>query len=1250
MIQCKAWTTPRLCTRKGFRKWTQWIFLILFVFSNAIAGQPIDLLLKRIFPQNSVRRVVAPVYANTSSYDFSDCGSTCDTDAGWYASGDDVDAFPFAGLTANRNSHSEADDTAYTALSSSDDSRYAPANPSTADQNLLWMEMTVSEDPATISKLEFTFEGYTTTTASPFFIYIKTSDGDYETDASWTVLSGSTTIAGSTETTITRFITDDLVEIDDYFDSNGKIVWAVYQSTSALSLNVDYVKMDVTHYPVQQEGFRFRNDDGSETTATWKATQDSNITSEAESGLRLRTLINSTGATDPDAAQYQLEYKRSTDDVYYPVDQSPSDVTPTIESWSSNASSTTNSSSHVITMPSGITAGDLLLLVFSTDGIADVSILAGDWIKLDQEQQSTSQVTAAIFYKFATGSDTATVATGSEQTSHIVYRISGASVPYIAQANGNSTNSNPPSLDTGVSRNYLWIATASHDSTVVASAAPSNYSNLHTQAAAGVNGASTSTAERALTASSEDPGTFTTGNEQWVSFTIAIPSSSMGVKAGGPTPGQATTSMSIGYPQGIEKGDLIVMGITNKHTPNGPTTPSGWTAASNYQQSGTAGTDTTDAGSVYSTVFYKIADGNESGNITISVPSGNATTGRMIAYKKEKGKVWSIAMANGSDTTANTAWSVTAGSDPGIAAGDMVLAVSAINTDGYSYNSQSMTTTGVTFDSAEKEISEIGTSSGNDTEIVLSNHYAISGTSSAAPVYTMTSSSSSASAPAGATVFVRIRQVSAPMTLTSSTNITAGGENTSALLTAPTGKSTSDFTAGRMQDDENPADSVNLSSTQYTELEWSIIATSETIDAEVYVFRITVNGLPIGTYSVTPEWTIGTSGSQDVTQIHYRWRNDDGDETSSGATWAESEDTPLVDVPITTNYRLRFLLSNEGSVSTGAQGYQLEVAETATCGSGTYAAVPTNSSGDWQIAASTHITDGSATTNVSGGLTDENTTFVAGEVKDTGNATDNITLSSTNFTEIEFSIQATSNATAGGDYCFRLTNVDTYTLYAEASIEAAGTPLFTLATYRFYLDSDSENVSDPWGNPNIAEDTALQLLPATNAPPENGTEARLRIGISIADASLSVGAQQFKLQYKAGTDATCTTGSWSDVDAGGGGGIWRYATSSVSDGTTLSTAQLSTSDILGVYAKSAPTTANPNGVSIGETVEYDFHIQHNGASAASTYSFRVVESDGSVLTSYTHCPTVTTLQDTSQQLRHGNVFSDEVEQGFTRVD
>jgi len=161
----------------------------------------------------------------------------------------------------------------------------------------------------------------------------------------------------------------------------------------------------------------------------------------------------------------------------------------------------------------------------------------------------------------------------------------------------------------------------------------------------------------------------------------------------------------------------------------------------------------------------------------------------------------------------------------------------------------------------------------------------------------------------------------------------------------------------------------------------------------------------------------------------------------SSATWVADEDTKLTDLAKETTKRLRFLVDNSGSATSGAVSYELQVAETATCASGSYTAV--DSSTHWNIVDSANVTDGSASENISGGLTDPGTSsWVAGELEDSADSTDAITLAADEFTEIEFAIQATSSATDGGDYCFRLveagsSDLDSYSNYAEVSLGAS---------------------------------------------------------------------------------------------------------------------------------------------------------------------------------------------------------------------
>jgi hypothetical protein len=183
----------------------------------------------------------------------------------------------------------------------------------------------------------------------------------------------------------------------------------------------------------------------------------------------------------------------------------------------------------------------------------------------------------------------------------------------------------------------------------------------------------------------------------------------------------------------------------------------------------------------------------------------------------------------------------------------------------------------------------------------------------------------------------------------------------------------------------------------------------------------------------------------------------------TGATWAANEDTKLSEAIPKKIYRVRFEVSNEGTGGSGAVTYKLQVAQTDTCGSGTYTDVPTDDSGHFQIINSSYLTDAGATTDVTNGLTNESATFVPGQVKDTGNTTGSITLNTNQFTELEFAIQATDNSVLGANYCFRLYKessgaaLDTYSVYGEIELAACQ------YLYRKPLTIDYTKVGCPGG-------------------------------------------------------------------------------------------------------------------------------------------------------------------------------------------
>ena len=67
----------------------------------------------------------------------------------------------------------------------------------------------------------------------------------------------------------------------------------------------------------EQEGARWRADDGNEAGASWLAAQDLNITRAQNLTTRIRILLAAGG--NPDAAQMQLEFRRVGDSVWQKI-------------------------------------------------------------------------------------------------------------------------------------------------------------------------------------------------------------------------------------------------------------------------------------------------------------------------------------------------------------------------------------------------------------------------------------------------------------------------------------------------------------------------------------------------------------------------------------------------------------------------------------------------------------------------------------------------------------------------------------------------------------------------------------------------------------------------------------------------------------------------------------------------------------------------------------------------------------------
>src|SRR5690606_19320691 len=112
------------------------------------------------------------------------------------------------------------------------------------------------------------------------------------------------------------------------------------------------------------------------------------------------------------------------------------------------------------------------------------------------------------------------------------------------------------------------------------------------------------------------------------------------VNSGSPVNG--STSLSVAYPISIVAGNLLVLSIVNKHAPNFPSTPSGWTQLDNSSIVYSASGDAADTGSVCASVFVKEADGTESGNLSVTISSGNTARAIISQYSKTHGDYWDL--------------------------------------------------------------------------------------------------------------------------------------------------------------------------------------------------------------------------------------------------------------------------------------------------------------------------------------------------------------------------------------------------------------------------------------------------------------------------------------------------------------------------------------------------------------------------------------------------------------------------------
>lgn len=180
-------------------------------------------------------------------------------------------------------------------------------------------------------------------------------------------------------------------------------------------------------------------------------------------------------------------------------------VVSTVTSRQNTSVSTSN-----VTLPAGIQAGDLLLMLFRHRGANTQATTPSGWTLL---VGGTGGGSTALFYKIADGSEGATVAIShlvgaSCAITHRIDRFSGLPEAVIS-ATGVI---DPPALSTSWgAKETLFFAMLATNLDQVATAIPSGYGNLIEEKTTGASVCSVHSTWRELLASSDDPSSFTVG-------------------------------------------------------------------------------------------------------------------------------------------------------------------------------------------------------------------------------------------------------------------------------------------------------------------------------------------------------------------------------------------------------------------------------------------------------------------------------------------------------------------------------------------------------------------------------------------------------------------------------------------------------------------------------------------------------------------------------------------------------------------
>ena len=224
----------------------------------------------------------------------------------------------------------------------------------------------------------------------------------------------------------------------------------------------------------------------------------------------------------------------------------------------------------------------------------------------------------------------------------------------------------------------------------------------------------------------------------------------------------------------------------------------------------------------------------------------------------------------------------------------------------------------------------------------------------------------------------------------------------------------------------------------------------------------------------------------EIRQTGYHWRNDNGSETTATSFTRGNEATAVREFPIDTPIRLRLGVSNNGAATSEPTVFQLEFApQITTCDAiATWTAIDATMEDDWDMSASSFVTDNTNTTNIaiaSGGVSDGNTSFRTpnSAVRTISGSSTPTTLTDQEFVEYEFALTTTIATSFDTTYCFR--------------VIANGAPLDRYDSYPELTTASKRDFKTQRGNVTLTGTTQTLVAGVDYDAPSNSNTAFIRI-------------------------------------------------------------------------------------------------------------------------------------------------------------